>query len=130
MEIENRCGGHGQTRAGLIGRGAETVAGGVPAASGGSPGVAEASAADHRRVPRAGAVPDTRLARAVANFTVSSYPPFLADHCQRSFQLAVLIAAAGSVRVDLEVLHAGVLILLRRPRGWRWLDCWPGSSAA
>jgi HD domain len=110
MDIENCCHGHGLTRAGLIGRGA-TVAGAVLAGSGVLAGAAKADDGDGaRQAPRPGEVPDTRLARAVADFAATAYPSFLANHCRRSFELAVLIAAAGNVSVDLEVLYAGVLL--------------------
>jgi hypothetical protein len=102
--------GHGLTRAGFIGRSA-AVTGAVLSASAGLPAAASASDGDHRRrVPQAGQVPDTRLARAVADLAASAYPRFLADHCQRSYELAVLIAATEGISVDLEVLYAGVLL--------------------
>jgi hypothetical protein len=110
MEIDDYCHGHGLTRASFIGRGAATVVGGALAGSAASAGVATARDGDHRRVPRRGEVPETRLGRAVANFAADAYPKFLVDHCQRSYELAVLIAAAGSISVDLEVLYAGVLL--------------------
>src|SRR6266496_646470 len=97
MAIENCCHGHGLTRAGFLGRGA-TVAGAVLAGSAGLPGVANADGDACRRVPRPGEVPDTPLARAVRDFAASAYPKFLRDHCQRSYELAVLIAAAGHVK--------------------------------
>jgi hypothetical protein len=103
------CYGHGLTRAAFIGRGA-AFAGAVVAGSGALPAVATADSNDLRRVPRPGEVPRTPLARAVADFAASAYPKFLADHCQRSYDLAVLIAAAGHVKVDLEALYAGVLL--------------------
>jgi HD domain len=78
--------------------------------SAGLPGVAKADGDASRRLPRPGEVPDTPVARAVRDFAASAYPKFLADHCQRSYELAVLIAAAGHVKVDLEVLYAGVLL--------------------
>jgi HD domain len=109
MDIDNCCHRHGLTRAGFIGRGA-VVAGAVVAGSAGLPAVASADGEPPRRVPRPGEVPHTPLARAVGDFAASAYPRFLADHCQRSYELAVLIAADGHVPVDLEVLHASVLL--------------------
>jgi hypothetical protein len=107
MGADNCC--HGLMRAGLVGRGA-AVAGAVWAGSASLPAVATADGDASRRVPRPGEVPDTPLARAVGDFAASAYPKFLGDHCQRSYELAVLIAAAGHVKVDLEVLYAGVLL--------------------
>lgn len=111
MDIQSHCHGHGLTRGGLIGRGA-TVAG---ALLGGSAGLAGAATADngedrHRHVPRPFEVPTTPLAQAVADFAASSYPSFLANHCQRSYDVATLIAATENVSVDLEVLYAAVLL--------------------
>jgi len=102
---------HGLTRGGFIGRGT-TIAGALFAGSAGLASGAHAAAADGliREVPNPDKVPDTRLARAVADFAASTYPSFLAQHCQRSFELAVLIAAAGDLEVDLEVLYAGVML--------------------
>lgn len=57
--------------------------------------------------PRA---PRTKLARAVEHLLESSSPTFLVQHCQRSFQLALLIAAAQGHHVDAEVLFAGVML--------------------
>jgi hypothetical protein len=57
--------------------------------------------------PRA---PRTMLARAVERLLRSSSPTFLVQHCQRSFQLAALIAAAQGLEVDVEVLFAGVML--------------------
>ena len=51
----------------------------------------------------------TRLAGAVDELLVST-SPFLVEHCRRSFALALLFAEAGNVRVDVEVLYAGVLL--------------------
>jgi hypothetical protein len=111
MDIDSCCHGHGLTRTGLIGRGA-TVAGALLAGSAGLAGVAKADDGDgaYRHVPRPFEVPNTPLARAVSDFAASSYPPFLANHCQRSYDVATLIAAAGKVSVDLEVLYAAVLL--------------------
>jgi HD domain len=109
MDADNCCRGHGLTRAGFIGRGA-AVTGAVIAGSAGLPGLAQADGDDCRRIPSPGEVPHTPLARAVRDFATSAYPKFLADHCQRSYELAVLIAAAGRVAVDLDVLYAGVLL--------------------
>ena len=106
MDTDTCCHGHGLTRAGFLAGGA-AVAGAMLASL---PGVAKADDDAPRRVPRPGDVPDTRLALAVRGFAASAYPTFLADHCQRSYELAVLIAAAGQIKVDLEVLYAGVLL--------------------
>ncbi len=102
---------HGLTRGGFIGRGA-AVAGALLAGSAGFASGANAEGEDdpRRQVPRPSEVPDTRLARAVADFAASAYPPFLAHHCRRSFDLAVLLAAAGKLEVDLEVVYAGVML--------------------
>jgi HD domain len=54
--------------------------------------------------------PRSRLARAVGQLLRSSSPTFLVQHCQRSFQLALLIAAARGLQVDIEVLFAGVML--------------------
>jgi len=54
--------------------------------------------------------PRTRLANAVEQLLRNSSPRFLVDHCHRSFELAMLIAAAGGVDLDVEVLFAGVLL--------------------
>lgn len=111
MDFEHYCHGHGLTRGGFIGRGA-TVAGAVLAGSAGLVGAAKADDGDdgHRHVPRPFEVPNTPLARAVADFADGAYPPFLANHCQRSYDLATLISNAGNVSVDLEVLYAGILL--------------------
>jgi HD domain len=111
MEVDKFCHGHGLTRAGFIGRGA--IAGG--ALLGGSAGLAGAAKADdgddgHRHVPEPFEVPNTPLARAVANFAAGAYPAFLRNHCQRSYDVATLIAAAGKMSVDLEVLYAAILL--------------------
>jgi hypothetical protein len=111
MEIESDCRGDGLTRGGFVGRGA-TVAGALLAGSAGLAGAAKADDGDggHRQVPRRFEVPNTPLARAVAGFAASSYPPFLVNHCQRSYDVATLIAAAENVSVDLEVLYADALL--------------------
>lgn len=110
MEIDSCCNGHGLTRAGLLGRSAAAAWAAV-AGSASWAGVAQASQRDaRRRIPRAGEVPDTRLARAVGAFAAKVYPRFLADHCRRSYEVAVLIAAADRIPVDLDVLYAGVLL--------------------
>jgi hypothetical protein len=111
MDIESCCHGHGLTRGGFIGRGA-TATGALLAGSAGLAGAAKAADVDdgHRRVPRPFEVPNTPLARAVADFAASAYPPFLANHCRRSYEVATLIAAAGNVSVDLDELYAGVLL--------------------
>jgi len=111
MEVDEYCHGHGLTRAGFVGRGA-MVTGALVAGSAGLAGAARADHRDdgHRRVPSPFEVPKTPLASAVADFAASAYPPFLANHCQRSYEVATLIAAAGNVGVDLEVLYAGVLL--------------------
>ena len=111
MDIENYCRGHGLTRGGFIGRGA-TAAGALLAGSAGLAGAAKADDGDggHRHVPRPFEVPNTPLAQAAADFASSNYPPFLANHCQRSYDVATLIAATENVSVDLEVLYAAVLL--------------------
>lgn len=108
MDLDRCCYGHGLTRSTFFGRSA-TVVGAALAGSAALPAAASAGASDHhRRIPQPGQVPDTRLARAVADFAAGAYPPFLADHCQRSFEVAVLIAATEGISVDLEVLYAAV----------------------
>jgi HD domain-containing protein len=54
--------------------------------------------------------PRTRLADAVEELLQDSSPRFLVDHCHRSLELALLIAAASGADLDVEVLHAGVLL--------------------
>ncbi|HEX6678851.1 MAG TPA: HD domain-containing protein, partial [Actinomycetes bacterium] len=54
--------------------------------------------------------PRTKLGRAVEHLLRSSSPTFLVQHCQRSFQLALLIAAARGLEVEVEVLFAGVML--------------------
>jgi len=71
----------------------------IEAASGGGAGAAV-------RPP----APRTRLARAVEHLLRSSSPTFLVRHCHRSFQLALLLAAAQGLHIDAEVLWAGVLL--------------------
>jgi hypothetical protein len=61
-------------------------------------------AAVRRQAPR------TKLAKAVEHLLRSSSPTFLVQHCQRSFQLALLMAAAEGRDVDVEVLFAGVML--------------------
>ena len=111
MEVDEYCYGHGLTRAGFIGRGA-IVGGALLTGSAALAGAAKADDGDdgHRHVPSPFDVPNTPLARAVSDFAASTYPPFLANHCQRSYDLATLIAAAGNVSVDLEVLYAAILL--------------------
>jgi hypothetical protein len=111
IDMENYSHGHGLTRGGFVARGA-TVAGGLLAGSAGLAGAAKAHDGDdgHRHVPRPFEVPNTPLAEAVADLAASAYPPFLANHCRRSYEVATLIAAAGNVGVDLEVLYAGILL--------------------
>jgi HD domain len=111
MEVDKLFYGHGLTRAGFIGRGA--IAGGALLA--GSAGLAGAARADggddgHRHVPQPFEVPNSPLARAVADFAASAYPAFLANHCQRSYDVATLIASHGGISVDLEVLYTGLLL--------------------
>jgi HD domain len=60
-----------------------------------------------RGVPGA---PSTRLAQAVERLLRSSSPRFLVEHCRRSFQLAMLFAAARDLDVDVEVMFAGVML--------------------
>jgi hypothetical protein len=113
MEVEEFCHGHGLTRAGFIGRGA--IAGGALLVR--SAGLAGAANADdgegHRHVPQPFEVPNTPLARAVADFAASAYPAFLRNHSQRSYDVATLIASHGGVSVDLEVLYAAILLIDR-----------------
>jgi HD domain len=111
MDVDEYCQGHGLTRAGFIGRGA--MVGGTLLA--GSAGLAGSAKADdgvdgHRHVPSPFEVPNTPLARAVADFAASAYPAFLRNHCQRSYDVATLIAAAGNLSVDLDVLYAAILL--------------------
>lgn len=54
--------------------------------------------------------PHTGLTAAVEEFLRDSSPQFLIDHCHRSFELAMLIAAADGLDLDVEVLFAGVLL--------------------
>ncbi len=102
---------HGLTRRGFIGRGA-AVGGALLVESTVLAGVARADEEDPARAVTdvSHGAPQTRLARAVAEFAASSYPPFLAHHCERSFDLALLIAAANDLDVDREVLYAGILL--------------------
>jgi HD domain len=110
MEVDRFCHGHGLTRAGFIGRGA-IVGGTLLAGSAGLAGAARADSDDgHRHVPSPGEVPTTPVAQAVANAAAGAYPPFLGNHCRRSYELATLIAAAGKLSVDLEVLYAAILL--------------------
>jgi hypothetical protein len=110
MDRDRCCYGHGLTRAGFFGRSAAVV-GAALTGSAALPAAATAGASDHhRRIPQPGQVPATRLAQDVADFAAGAYPQFLADHCQRSYELAVLIAATEGISVDLEVLYGGVLL--------------------
>jgi hypothetical protein len=110
MDWDSCCHGHGLTRAAFIGR-SGAVVGAALAGSAALPAAAIAGPSDHhRQIPQPGQVPDTPLARAVADFSAGAYPQFLADHCQRSYELAVLIAATEGISVDLEVLYASVLL--------------------
>ena len=52
----------------------------------------------------------TQLAEAVEALLEESSPRFLIDHCHRSFELAMLIAHARGIELDVEVLFAGVLL--------------------
>src|SRR6266581_5586132 len=81
------------------GHAAVATGGRAAAATGGRVGVAV-----WPRVPRG------RLARAVLQRLRSSSPTFLVRHCHRSFQLALLLAAAQGLHIDAEVLWAGVLL--------------------
>jgi hypothetical protein len=111
MDVDQYCHGHGLSRAGFIGRGA-TVAAGLLVPSVGLAGVARADDGGdgHRHVPRPLEVPDSPLAQATAKFAAGAYPPFLGNHCRRSYEVATLIAAAGGLSVDLEVLYASILL--------------------
>jgi hypothetical protein len=51
-----------------------------------------------------------RLGEAVEHLLQESSPQFLIDHAHRSFQLALLIAEDDGLDLDVEVLHAGVLL--------------------
>ncbi len=54
--------------------------------------------------------PRTRLADAARELLQDSSPRFLVDHCHRSLELALLIAAASGADVDVEALQPGVLL--------------------
>jgi HD domain len=109
MEWDRCCFGHGLTRAAFLSRGA--IVAGAALAGSAVPAAASAGVGDHhRRIPQPGELPDSRLARSVAEFAATAYPRFLADHCQRSYELAVLIAATERISVDLDVLYAAVLL--------------------
>jgi hypothetical protein len=51
-----------------------------------------------------------RLGEVVEHLLQESSPQFLIDHAHRSFQLALLIADDDGLDLDVEVLHAGVLL--------------------
>jgi hypothetical protein len=51
-----------------------------------------------------------RFCRAVDRLLRDASPRFLVDHCRRSFQLAMLIAAAQQAEIDVEVVYAGVML--------------------
>jgi hypothetical protein len=51
-----------------------------------------------------------RLGRAVDQLLDDASPRFLADHCRRSFRLAMLIATAQHGEIDVEVVYAGVML--------------------
>ncbi len=88
--------------------GAVVTAGGVVVGlNHGRAGAAPAGSAGAAVRPRA---PRTKLARAVEDLLRASSPGFLVEHCQRSFQLALLIASARGLDVDVEVLFAGVML--------------------
>ena len=108
MDLDRCCYGHGLTRSAFIGRGAAVV-GAAVAASSALPAAASADPTDgNRQIPHPGQIPDTQLAQAVTAFAAAAYPQFLADHCRRSYEVAVLIAATEGISVDLEVLYAAV----------------------
>ena len=97
------------TRRGFISTAAMT-AGGVVLGIGLAHGHATAATGGSLGTAARPQAPRTQLARAVQQLLRSSSPPFLIQHCQRSFQLALLIAAARGLQVDVEVLFAGVLL--------------------
>jgi HD domain len=109
--MEEYCHGHGLTRGRFIAGGAG-AAGSLLLGSTALAGAAKADEVDdgHRHVPRPFEVPNSPLARAVADFAASSYPAFLANHCQRSYDVATLIASTERISVDLEVLYAAILL--------------------
>ena len=111
MDLDRCCYGHGLNRSAFLGRSAAAV-GAVGAALAGSaalPGAASADSTDgHRSIPQPGQVPDSPLAGAVTEFAAGAYPKFLADHCLRSYEVAVLIAATEGISVDLDVLYAAI----------------------
>jgi hypothetical protein len=80
------------------------LAGGRPIFTGGRSAPGDLGPA--RRLQR----PRTRLADAVEELLQDSSPRLLVDHCHRSLELALLIAAASGADLDVEVLHAGVLL--------------------
>ena len=55
-------------------------------------------------------VPLTSLASAVTDFVAAHSPEFLVAHCRRSYRLAMLIAAAQGIEVDVVVLFAAVMM--------------------
>jgi hypothetical protein len=73
-------------------------------------GTARAGAGGDTGAAAGPAVPRTRLTDAVERLLRSSSPTFLVQHCQRSLQLAMLIAPAQGLEVDAEVLFVGVML--------------------
>src|SRR6266566_7894449 len=88
--------------------GAAVTAGGVVVGVGLNHGRADAAMGGSVGAAVRPPAPRSKLARAVEQLLRSSSPTFLVQHCQRSFQLALLIAAAQRLHIDVEVLFAGV----------------------
>ncbi len=97
------------TRRGFVSTAAATAAG-VLVAVGVGHGRADAATGGSAGAAVRPQAPRTKLARAIEDLLRSSSPTFLVQHCQRSFQLASLIAAAQGTDVDVEVLFAGVML--------------------
>src|SRR6266508_2912813 len=90
--------------------GAAVTAGGVVVGVGLNHGRADAATGGSVSAAVRSQAPRTKLAQAVEQLLRSSSPTFLVQHCHRSFQLALLIAAARGLHVDVEVLFAGVML--------------------
>ncbi len=97
------------TRRGFI-SGAAVTAGGVVVGVGLNHGRADAATEGGAGAAARPRAPRTKLTQAVEHLLRSSSPTFLVQHCQRSFQLALLIAAARGREIDVEVLFAGVML--------------------
>src|SRR6266542_1317369 len=91
------------TRRGFI-SGAAVTAGGVVVGVGLNHGRADAATEGGAGAAARPRAPRTKLTQAVEHLLRSSSPTFLVQHCQRSFQLALLIAAARGREIDVEVL--------------------------